>query len=271
MPQILMPKATAVWLIDNTSLTFEQVAAFCELHPLEVKGIADGDVASTVRGADPITNGQLTRDEIERAEADPSYQLQLKGNITDDLVKKKKTRRYTPLSLRQERPNAIAWMIKNHPEVSTRQIEKLLSTTKTTIESVRNRTHWNASNIQPQDPVALGLCSQIELDEVVATAAAKRRKADAEAGLQTPEGEGLRPLDEAVVGEPETPDVFAQDHSDEGQGDRREELTAETAFSLDPEPEPEEPEDDAPDPNSVFASLANLKVGGSSDSEDSQS
>lgn len=196
MADVLMPKATAVWLIDNTALTFDQVAKFCGLHPLEVKGIADGDVLAGVRGADPIANGQLSREEIERAEANADYDLVLKKNVTDDIVKKqkaKRTRRYTPLSKRQERPNAIAWILKNHPEVSIGQLGKLLGTTKTTIESVRDRTHWNASNIQPQDPVALGLCSQIELDQVVTKAAAKR-KAMLEAAGTPDEGASLQPL-----------------------------------------------------------------------------
>lgn len=231
MPDILMPKATAVWLVDNTGLTFDQVAAFCGLHPLEVKGIADGDVLPGVRGADPIANGQLTREEIARAEADPGHVLQAKQNVTDDVVKKqkaKRTRRYTPLSKRQERPNAIAWILKNHPEVSVGQIGKLLGTTKTTIEAVRDRTHWNASNIQPQDPVALGLCSQIELDEVVRKAAAKR-KAMLEASGQVDEGETLQPLE---APDPSSPERFGADgdgFSHDDEADRRSDVEPDAA------------------------------------------
>lgn len=182
MTQILMPKATAVWLIDNTSLTFEQIAEFCGLHPLEVKGIADGDVAVGVRGADPISNGQLTREEIERAEADPAYRLSAVKPKYADLHKpdKKRSPRYTPLSRRQTRPDAIAWLVRNHPELTDAQISKLIGTTKTTIAAVRDRTHWNATNIKPTDPVSLGLCSQIDLDEAVRKASGRRKKLEEE-------------------------------------------------------------------------------------------
>ncbi|MCW5725483.1 MAG: DUF1013 domain-containing protein [Maricaulaceae bacterium] len=182
MTQILMPKATAVWLIDNTSLTFEQIAEFCGLHPLEVKGIADGDVAVGVRGADPISNGQLTREEIERAEADQTYRLSAVKPKYADLHKPVKTRgpRYTPLSRRQTRPDAIAWLVRNHPELTDAQISKLIGTTKTTIAAVRDRTHWNAANIKPTDPVSLGLCSQIDLDEAVRKSSGRRKKMEEE-------------------------------------------------------------------------------------------
>src|SRR5215208_6660140 len=148
MTQILMPKATAVWLVDNTSLTFEQIAAFCGLHPLEVKGIADGEVARDIRGADPIGNGQLTREELDAAQADPKHQLRAqKGRPAELLKPVEKAPRYTPVSRRQDRPDAIAWFIRNHPEVTDAQISKILGTTKSTIESVRSRTHWNSANI----------------------------------------------------------------------------------------------------------------------------
>lgn len=180
MSEVLMPKATAVWLIDNTALTFEQIAEFCGLHHLEVKGIADGDVASGVRGQDPITSGQLSRDEIAKGEADGNYKLQkLKGRTLDLPAPKRRATRYTPLSRRQDRPNAIAWFLKYHPEISVAQICKLIGTTKNTIESVRDRSHWDSSNIKPVDPVAVGLCGQIELDSVVNAAAAKKAKAEA--------------------------------------------------------------------------------------------
>lgn len=172
----LMPIATAVWLIDNTSLTFDQIAEFCALHPLQVKGIADGDVGAGVRGIDPITTHQLTRDEIEKAQSDPEYRLKLSRPKTIVADRPRKGPRYTPVSKRQNRPDAIAWMVRNHPEISDAQIAKLLGTTKTTIQSVRDRSHWNTANLQPRDPVGLGLCSQIDLDAVVRKAAAKRAK-----------------------------------------------------------------------------------------------
>ena len=182
MTQILMPKATAVWLIDNTSLSFKQISDFCGLHPLEVEGIADGDVASGIRGADPISNGQVSREEIERAEKDSDYTM--KPNVfetADSLAPKtkktgRKGPRYTPLSRRQDRPDAIAWIVRNHPEVSDAQISKLVGTTKPTIKSIRDRTHWKMATITPTDPVSLGLCSQIDLDAVVKVAAEKEAK-----------------------------------------------------------------------------------------------
>lgn len=182
MTEILMPKATAVWLVDNTSLTFDQIADFCGLHPLEVKGIADGDVAMGVRGADPISNGQLTREEIEKAENDNTYRMTVVKPKYSDLHQPAKRRgpRYTPLSRRQNRPDAIAWLVRNHPELSDAQISKLIGTTKTTISAVRERTHWNAANIKPTDPVSLGLCTQIDLDEQVKKASARRRKIEEE-------------------------------------------------------------------------------------------
>ncbi len=203
MTEILMPKATAVWLVDNTSLSFEQIAGFCGLHPLEVKGIADGDVAAGVRGADPIANGQLTREEIERAEADPNYRMAaVEHEFADKLSAQKKGPRYTPLSRRQDRPDAIAWMVRNHPEVPDSQIAKLVGTTKATIQAVRDRTHWNSSNIKPVDPVALGLCAQSELDEMVRKAAEKKRRQDAAAAKKRgAEGATLAPADE--TGAPE--------------------------------------------------------------------
>ena len=171
MTDILMPKATAVWLVDNTSLTFEQIAAFCGLHPLEVKGIADGEVARDIRGADPIGNGQLTREELDAAQGNPAYRLTAQKSRHAELLKPaKKAPRYTPVSRRQDRPDAIAWFLRNHPEVSDAQICKLLGTTKSTIDQVRDRSHWNSANIKPRDPVILGLCSQSDLNMAVATA-----------------------------------------------------------------------------------------------------
>ena len=173
----LMPKATAVWLIDNTALTFDQIALFCGLHPLEVKGIANGDVAQGIKGMDPISSGQLTRSEIERCQEDPTSELQIADSKRDIPVgKPRKTTKYTPLSKRQERPDAIAWLVRNHAELRDSEISRLVGTTKPTIQSIRDRSHWNISNITPTDPVTLGLCTQIELDEVVAKAALREQR-----------------------------------------------------------------------------------------------
>jgi hypothetical protein len=178
MAKILMPKATAVWLIDNTTLTFEQIAEFCELHPLEVKGIADGEVAENMRGADPVASGELTREEIGKGELDKTYTLQMPplkhANVPEA---KKKGARFTPVSRRKDRPDAIAWFLKHHPEVTDAQISKLIGTTKSTIDSVRSRQHWNAPNLKPVDPVTLGLVSQIELDAIISRAASKKSQA----------------------------------------------------------------------------------------------
>lgn len=171
----LMPKATAVWLVENTSLTFDQIAAFCKLHPLEVKGIADGEVAAGIKGHDPITSGQLTREEIARGEKKPSHELQLAvSKVRVPEIKRTRGPRYTPLSRRQDRPNAILWLIRSHPELKDAQIMRLVGTTKTTLQAIRDRTHWNSAQLQPMDPVTLGLCSQIDLDFEVAKAAKER-------------------------------------------------------------------------------------------------
>ena len=168
---LLMPKATAVWLVDNTALTFDQIAEFCKLHPLEVSAIADGDAAQGIKGMDPVMTGQLTREEIARGEADPNYRLKLSEPKVRVPETRRKGPRYTPLSKRQDRPNAILWLIRNHPELKDAQISRLVGTTKSTIEQIRNRTHWNSANLVPMDPVTLGLCSQIDLDMEVSRAA----------------------------------------------------------------------------------------------------
>jgi hypothetical protein len=196
MTDVLMPKATAVWLVDNTSLSFQQIADFCGLHPLEVNGIADGEVARDIRGADPIANGQLSREELDKAQADPDYRMVAQKSRHAELLKPaKKAPRYTPVSRRQDRPDAIAWFVRNHPEVTDAQISKLLGTTKATIDQVRNRTHWNAANLKPVDPVTLGLVGQLELDDVVRKAYDKKAKDDAKKGIP-PEGATLRPASE---------------------------------------------------------------------------
>jgi hypothetical protein len=166
-PAPLMPKATAVWLLDNTSLTFDQVAEFCKLHPLEVKAIADGDAAQGIKGLDPVQTGQLTREQIAAAEADPSLKLELSAPKVDLPTTErggKKGPRYTPVSRRQDRPNAILWLVRNHPELKDAAIMRLVGTTKSTISAIRERTHWNAPNLAPMDPVTLGLASQTDLD-----------------------------------------------------------------------------------------------------------
>lgn len=195
---VLMPKATAVWLIEETSLSFDQIAAFCELHPLEVAGIANEEVAKGIRGVDPIAAGFLSREEIARGEADVAYRLKAAEQKKIDLPeRKRKGARYIPTIRRGDRPDAIAWFLRNHPEVSDAQIVKLIGTTKSTIEQVRTRSHWNASNIKPVDPVSLGLCSQIELDDVVRKAAETKAKDDAKR-KKSEDGPGLRPASESV-------------------------------------------------------------------------
>ncbi|MEM8956884.1 MAG: cell cycle transcriptional regulator TrcR [Pseudomonadota bacterium] len=172
----LMAKATAVWLVDNTTLSFKQIADFCGLHELEVQGIADGDVAAGVKGFDPIANTQLEQSEIEQGEKNPLYKLKLKYNPASAGEEKRRGPRYTPLSKRQDRPAAILWLVKFHPELADAQIAKLIGTTKPTIQTIRDRSHWNINTIQPIDPVALGLCKQTELDAAVRKAADKKAR-----------------------------------------------------------------------------------------------
>jgi hypothetical protein len=177
-----MPKATAVWLVENTSLTFEQIADFCGLHSLEVKGIADGEVGAGIRGLDPVAGGQLSREELQRCQEDPKARLKLARPAAADIKPlKRKEPRYTPLSKRQDRPDAIAWLLRHHPELSDQQICKLLGTTKNTVNAVRDRTHWKSSEIRPRDPVLLGLCSQVDLDAAIIGARAAQREQEAAA------------------------------------------------------------------------------------------
>lgn len=172
----IMAKATAVWLVDNTTMTFKQIADFVGMHELEVQGIADGDVATGVKGFDPVANNQLTQDEIDAGEKSSSHVLKLKFNAAAQGEEKRRGPRYTPLSKRQDRPASILWLVKFHPELTDGQVSKLVGTTKPTIQAIRERTHWNISNIDPIDPVALGLCKQVELDAAVQKANAKRLK-----------------------------------------------------------------------------------------------
>ena len=172
MSDILMPKATAVWLVDNTSLTFQQIAEFCGLHILEVQAIADDTAATKLTGRDPLRSGELTQEEIERGQADPDYKLKMQKE--PDQAVRTKGPRYTPVSKRQDKPDGVAWLLRNHPELSDGQIGRLIGTTRSTIQALRERSHWNIANIQPKDPVTLGLTSQRELDAAVAKAAKAR-------------------------------------------------------------------------------------------------
>jgi hypothetical protein len=174
MSQVLMPKATAVWLVENTTLTFDQISTFTGLHPLEVQAIADGEVAGGMTGLDPTTNGQLTKEEIKRGEGDPSVRLRLSPRDIPEPIARSKGPRYTPVAKRQDRPDAIAWLLKVHPELLDAQVAKLVGSTKSTVQSVRDRTHWNMQNVRPRDPVTLGLCTLRDLNEAVD---ASRRRA----------------------------------------------------------------------------------------------
>jgi len=229
---LLMPKATAVWLIDNTALTFDQVAAFCSLHPLEVQGIADGDVAGGVMGVNPINNGQLTRDEIAKAEADSNYRLKLSDPKVQVATAKRKGPRYTPISRRNERPGAIKWLVRSHPELKDAQIIRLVGTTKTTIEAVRDGTHWNTANLAAMDPVTLGLCTQIDLDMEV-----KKASGNKSSDEDAPEGAILLSAEEALAKAADSiesaPD-FAPADGSEPQSDapqRTDEIDADSVFA----------------------------------------
>jgi hypothetical protein len=209
MADILMPKATAVWLIEETSLSFDQIADFCGLHPLEVQGIANEEVAKGIRGVDPIAAGFLTREEIARGEGNDSYRLKaLEQKRVDLPERKRKGARYVPTARRGDRPDAIAWFVRHHPEVPDSAIVKLIGTTKNTIEQVRNRAHWNSSNIKPIDPVSLGLCTQIELDAAVSKAAGSKPRKGIAAGAT------LMPASESVAA-----DAYERGVEDDGDDD----------------------------------------------------
>jgi hypothetical protein len=237
----LMPKATAVWLVDNTTLTFRQIADFCGMHELEVAGIADGEVAVGIKGADPVRNNEVTAEDIKRCEADPAARLKL---VRRDIAppEKKKGPRYTPVSKREDRPAGIAWLVRYHSELSDAQIAKLVGSTKPTIQSIRNRTHWNSANIQPTDPVALGLCKQAELDAAVQAAAERKAKAAPAADPSEDAKRGLLPVEESLGADAPDPDTAFREHAssqaeDEEDAERRslekaEELDPEALFSL---------------------------------------
>lgn len=193
----LMPKATAVWLVENTSLTFEQIADFCGLHPLEIQAIADGEVANQMQGLDPVANGQTTAEEIARCQADPEARLKLSAQAMPPQVVKHKGPRYTPIAKRQDKPDAIAFLLKSHPELSDAQISKLIGTTKPTIAAVRDRTHWNSPNIKPRHPVGLGLCTLDELEDAVRRARARMPAEEIEEveSAEASEGDEGEPLE----------------------------------------------------------------------------
>lgn len=200
MTQPLMPKATAVWLVENTTLSFQQIADFCGLHPLEVQGIADGEVAIGIVGLDPALNGQLTREEIQRCEADPAARLKMAKHDIPLPAPRTKGPRYTPVSKRQDKPDAVAWLVRHHPELTDAQISKLIGTTKQTIAAVRDRTHWNSPNLRPRDPVLLGLCSQNDLNNAVLRARKAVEKAAAAKGTAAPPAPAPEPAKPALPG-----------------------------------------------------------------------
>lgn len=250
MNKPLMAKATAVWLVDNTTLSFKQIGDFCGLHELEVQGIADGDVASGVKGYDPIASNQLSPEEIKRGESDAAYKLRLKHNPAAEGEEKRRGPRYTPLSKRQDRPAAILWLVKFHPELADSQISRLVGTTKPTITAIRERTHWNIQNIQPIDPVALGLCKQTELDAAVQKAAKKsgtegevmtdderRKLVSTETSLAMDDDEARLPT--AIAGL----ENFSLSR-DDSEKPREKELDADSFFNLPEQDEEEEDEDE---------------------------
>jgi hypothetical protein len=246
----LMPKATAVWLGDNTTLTFRQIAEFTGMHELEISGIADGEVAIGIKGMDPVANHQLSREEIERCEKNPIARLKLlKREIAPE--QKRKGPRYTPLSKRQERPSAIAWLVRYHPELSDGQIMKLVGTTKPTIESIRDRSHWNSANIRPVDPVALGLCKQIDLDAAVQKAA--KKSGDAEALMSPEERMSLLSTDESLASDDRRPIkgfaglenfTLSDRRDDDDDRDPRRKIDADSLFNLPAASDEDEDEDD---------------------------
>jgi len=246
MNKPIMTKATAVWLVDNTTLSFKQIGEFCGLHELEIQGIADGDVATGVKGFDPIVNNQLTQDEIDTATANPSYRLKLKFNAAAVGEEKRRGPRYTPLSKRQDRPASILWLVKFHPELSDGQISKLVGTTKPTIQAIRERTHWNINNIQPIDPVALGLCKQTELDAAVQKANAKKI---AEGGAMSDDERRKLVSTQTSLGMDPSTNVPSS-------------ISGLEAFSL------SAPDDDKPEPTPDADTFFNLPAGGGDDDED---
>jgi uncharacterized protein len=204
MDRPLMPKATAVWLVQNTALTFDQIAEFCGLHPLEVQGIADGEVAVGMVGLDPVVSGQITQEEIQRCLADPNLKVELAKRDIPMPAARTKGPRYTPVAKRQDKPDAVAWLLRHHPELTDSQISKLIGTTKDTIAKIRDRSHWNSPNIRPRDPVLLGLCTQMDLNAAIERA---RRAAHRPAAEAHPAAKPAAPAEAPPVDSPlaETP------------------------------------------------------------------
>ena len=235
MPSLLMPKATAVWLVDNTTLTFDQIAKLCQLHSLEIQAIADGEVSSGIIGLDPISNGQLTREEIVRCEGDPTAEVELIKPYIPVPEAKPKGARYTPISKRNDKPDAIAWLLKNQEDLSDAQIGRLVGTTKPTINAVRDRTHWNSSNLRPRHPVELGLCTRTDIDAEIAKA--RKRKAK-----QTKKNAAAQARPAAEAPGAETLD---------SQPPATEDVTAAPAESEPPAPTHEEPAREEPAPEDV--------------------
>ncbi len=208
MPQApLMPKATAVWLIENTKLTFDQIAGFCQLHALEVQAIADGEVAHGMQGLSPVLSGHLDAEEIRRCEGDPTARLKMIKLDLPEPRKRSKGPKYTPVAKRQDKPDGIYWLVKNHPELLDAQVAKLLGTTKPTISAIRDRTHWNSVNIKPKHPVALGLCSQPDLEAAIAKAQRRIKNAEKRAAKAAKLAAASAPVADSDFAEPKTNDM----------------------------------------------------------------
>ncbi len=258
----LMPKATAVWLVDNTALTFDQIADFCGLHKLEVKGIADGDVAAGIKGTNPIVAGELTQSEIDKAQSNSAYRMAIsEPKVKLPTIKAKKKPKYTPVARRHDRPNAIYWLLKYHPELRDSQVIRLVGTTKQTIASIRTREHWNSANLVAQDPVGLGFCTQIDLDAEVKKAAARLEK---ERGDQPrpPEPAGtILPADQTVEALRPQDDVV-----DDYRAADAPEPDAAAVFANIPTAAPE-PEEAAPNVDEIFSAVAGGETGEGDDTE----
>ncbi len=205
MAHPLMPKATAVWLIDNTTLSFDQIAEFCGLHQLEIQALADGEVAPGMQGLDPVARGDISMAEIERCQNDPSARLKMSKPDVPMPKARSKGARYTPVSKRGDRPNAIAWLLKNYPELTDAQISKLIGTTKPTINAIRERSHWNSSNIKPHNPVGLGICSGADLEKVIAIARARAGRVHAPGAATAPDGVVSQPESRQPIATPPAP------------------------------------------------------------------
>jgi len=241
MAHPLMPKATAVWLIDNTTLTFDQIAEFCGLHQLEIQALADGEVAPGMHGLDPVARGELTQEELDRCIADPEARLVMAKPDTPMPKARSKGARYTPVSKRGDRPNAIAWLLKNYPELTDAQISKLIGTTKPTINAIRERSHWNTPNIKPQNPVGLGLCSGADLEKVIAIARARAGKVHSPGAATAPDGV-LPPADTTPpVAMPPAPAPIPQPAPKADETPDAESVFGEAPSAPEPEQAPKDP------------------------------